>query len=129
MSLADAPDLRRALQKGPLFLGAVAGIVVFVLGALIGLVSGHREIVLAAAFAGLLVGAVVAQKLRRTLTKGIEAFSEQLAAAAAREVVDVNEASSRDVAVAGILSAPSAREPEVIDMPTSEAAGAARQKS
>ncbi|MDP2343749.1 MAG: hypothetical protein Q8O67_22515 [Deltaproteobacteria bacterium] len=115
----DAPDLRQAIQKGPLILGAVAGVVVFVVGALIGLVSGHGEIVLAAAFAGLLVGSVVAQKLRRTLALGIETFSEQLAAAAAREVVDVNQAKSRDVVTAGRLSS-SAHEPEIIDMPTSE---------
>ncbi|MDP2346075.1 MAG: hypothetical protein Q8O67_34375 [Deltaproteobacteria bacterium] len=120
MTPADAPDLRQALQKGPLIVGAVVGVVVFVVGALIGLVSGHREIVLAAAVVGLLVGSVVAQKLRRTLTTGIEAFSEQLAAAAAREVVDVNQANSRDIVSAGRLSATSAREPEIIDMPTSE---------
>ena len=120
MTPADAPDLRQALQKGPLILGAVAGGTVFVLGALIGLLSGHREIVLAAAFAGLLVGSAVARNLRRTLTRGIEAFSEQLAAAGAREVVDVNQASSGDVVVAGRLSASSVREAEIIDMPTSE---------
>ena len=84
------PALREAVEKGPRVVGVVVGVSVFVVGALIALISGHHGLFLAAALTSLLAGALMTRKLRRTITTTIEALQDQLAATAARDVVDIN---------------------------------------